>query len=120
VSSGGPTKPTTGPSAKKSAMPLKRSKGLWSDSLMATTTVQHEEDILPLQDFDPSFRANLEKYTGGNANERYPTSDDGAERTARMHIRGDLSTNRPGHFKRLDSEAKVGGGHGFEEVEDRI
>jgi len=37
-----------------------------------------------------------------------------------MHIRGDLSTNRPGHFKRLDSEAKVGGGNGFEEMEDRI
>jgi len=52
VRGGGPTKPTTGPSAgKKSAMPLKTSKGLWTDSLMATSTVHHEEDICPYRIF---------------------------------------------------------------------
>jgi len=70
----------------------------------------------------------MERYPGGDeafgkledTDRRYPIHDDGAKRRATLHIRGDLSTNRPGHFKRLDSEAKVGGGYGFEEVEDRI
>ena len=37
-----------------------------------------------------------------------------------LQIHGDLSTSRPGHFKRWDSEARIGGGHGVEEIEDRI
>lgn len=37
-----------------------------------------------------------------------------------LHLHGDLSTSRPGHLKRWDSEARIGGGHGVEEIEDRI
>ena len=134
ISSNEPTKPTVGPSAEKwtppkpSSGPSKKSKEVWSDSLISTTKTAPEEDILPLQNFDPSFRASMENYPRGDQDSgeekvqdgRYPTNDDGTERRAGLHLPGDLSTNRPGHFKRLDSEAKVGGGHGFEEVEDRI
>lgn len=37
-----------------------------------------------------------------------------------LHIHGDLSTNRPAHLKRWDSEARIGGGHGVEKVEHRV
>lgn len=110
---------------------------------MTATTVTHEEDILPLQTFDPSVRASMEKYPrgdeegggedwqsrghgrglgrrDGSRSGQYPRYDNGRERREALHIAGDLSTNRPGHFKRLDSEARIGGGHGVEEVEDRI
>ena len=79
------------------------------------------EDFLPLQNLDPSIRANMEHYLSeGQEQEHYPKDQSGNERKAGLHIPGDISTHRPGHFKRLDSEAKVGGGLGAEEIEDRI
>ena len=90
---------------------------------MTATNATQDEDILPLQNFDPSIRADIEHYPRGDQTEEtehYPRDSAGNERRAGLHILGDLSTNRPGHFKRLDSEAKVGGGLGAEEVEDRI
>ena len=78
------------------------------------------EDFLPLQDFDPSIRADMEHYPAGDQDhEHYPRDQHGNERKDGLHILGDLSTHRPGHFKRLDSEAKVGAGLGAEEVEER-
>ncbi len=94
-----------------------------TENSMNATTVTQDEDILPLQNFDPSIRADIEHYPRGDETEErahYPRDSAGNERRAGLHIPGDLSTNRPGHFKRLDSEAKVGGGVGAEEVEDRI
>lgn len=44
----------------------------------------------------------------------------GTERRDALHIPDDFSTYRSGHFKRLDSEAKIEGGLEAEEVEDRI
>ena len=85
------------------------------------TTVTHEEDVLPLQNIDPSIRASIEHYPSGDQEqEHYPKDQLGNERREGLHIPGDMSTHRPGHFKRLDSEAKIGGGLGAEEVEDRI
>ena len=37
-----------------------------------------------------------------------------------LHIPGDMSVNRLGRLKRLDSDAKVGGGLGEEEVDYRL
>ena len=63
----------------------------------------------------------MENYPSGfQEQEHYPRDQFGNERKNGLHIPGDMSTRRPGHFKRLDSEAKVGGGLGAEEVEDRI
>ena len=138
ITSGGqtkPMKPTSGPFAaekwtapKPSSVPLKRSMEQSLDSSMAETTLVQEEDFLPLQNFDPSLRASIENYPSGKEsqgghqsdNGHYPKYKDGRERKAGLHLPGDLSTHRPGHFKRLDSEARIGGGHGYEEVEDRI
>ena len=79
------------------------------------------EDFLPLQNLDPSIRADMEHYPPGDEEpEHYPRDEFGNERREGLHIPGDISTHRPGHLKRLDSEAKVGGGLGAEEVEDRI
>ena len=52
----------------------------------------------------------------------YPRDGSGRERREdrALHVPGDLSLNRPGRFKRLDSEAKIGGGHGAEDVDYRI
>ena len=33
-----------------------------------------------------------------------------------LHIHGVSSTNRPGHLKRWDSEARIGGGRGSEDI----
>ena len=52
--------------------------------------------------------------------EHYPKDQSSNERKIGLHIPGDLSTHRPGHLKRLGSEAKVGGGLRAEEIEDRI
>ena len=104
--------------------PSKGSRGKNNmESSMTATTATQDEDILPLQNFDPSIRAGIEHYPRGDETEErehYPRDSAGNERRTGLHIPGDLSTNRPGHFKRLDSEAKVGGGLGAEEVEDRI
>ncbi len=77
--------------------------------------------MLPLQNFEPSVRAEMEDYPSGDGERgHYPRDQFGNERREGLHIHGDMSTRRPGHFKRLDSEAKVGGGFGAEEIEDRI
>ncbi|KAF6220060.1 hypothetical protein HO133_003885 [Letharia lupina] len=85
------------------------------------------EAVCALQVFEEADDSNLndgadmEHYPPGDQEqERYPRDQFGNERKEGLHIPGDLSTHRPGHFKRLDSEAKVGGGLGAEEVEDRI
>ena len=94
-----------------------------TEGSMTATNVTQDEDILPLQNFDPSLRADIEHYPRGDEREEtehYPRDSKGNERMVGLHLPGDLSTNRPGRFKRLDSEAKVGGGAGVEEVEDRI
>lgn len=123
-SGSGSSKPVPVPSAvgkwappKPSAL-LKASKKQTTDT---STTATHGEDILPLQSLDPSVRADMEHYPSGDQeHEHYPQDQFGNERREGLHIFGDMSTHRPGHFKRLDSEAKVGGGLGAEEVEDRI
>lgn len=110
------------PSASDPSKGSRGNKHNTEDS-MATTTTTQEEDILPLHNFEPSIRADIENYPRGDETEErqhYPRDSNGNERRTGLHIPGDLSTNRPGHFKRLDSEAKVGGGLGAEEVEDRI
>ena len=94
-----------------------------SETSKNRSRVTHEEDILPLQNFEPSIRASMERYPRGDDDysmAHYPRDEHGHERRHGLHIPGDMSTNRPGHFKRLDSEAKIGGGHGAEEVEERI
>ena len=99
-----------------------RGKNKTENSVTATTATQ-DEDILPLQNFEPSIRADIEHYPRGDETEEredYPKDSEGNEKRMGLHIPGDLSTHRPGHLKRLDSEAKVGGGLGAEEVEDRI
>ena len=98
-----------------------RGKQITEDSMTAKNVTQ-DEDILPLQNFDPSIRADIEHYPRGDdeTTEHYPRDSAGNERRMGLHLPGDLSTNRPGRLKRLDSEAKVGGGLGVEEVEDRI
>lgn len=86
-----------------------------------STTGTYDEDFLPLQNLELSTRAELEHYPPADQeNGHYPQDKYGNERQEALHIPGDLSTHRPGHLKRLDSEAKVGGGHGAEEVEERI
>ena len=98
---------------------LKSSKKRTTD----ISTVNTREDFLQLQSLDPSIRANMEHYPSGiqeQEQEHYPQDKFGNERKDGLHIPGDMSTHRPGHLKRLDSEAKIGGGLGAEEVEDRI
>ena len=86
-----------------------------------TLTLNTREDFLPLQSFGPSIRANMEHYPSEDQDQpHYPKDELGNERRVGLHIPGDLSTHRPAHFKRLDSEAKVGGGLGAEEIEHRV
>ncbi|KAL8819716.1 MAG: hypothetical protein Q9223_001904 [Gallowayella weberi] len=77
------------------------------------------EDILPLQNFDGVGDArNIEREVH---RDKYPRDlNNELDFKPGLHIHGDLSTSRPGHFKRWDSEAQIGGGHGVEEIEDRI
>ncbi|KAL8720595.1 MAG: hypothetical protein Q9225_002559 [Loekoesia sp. 1 TL-2023] len=85
------------------------------------TRSMQDEDFLPLQEFDPSPRVDLEHYHAGDQERsHYPHDESGRERRDPLHLPGDLSTHRPGHLKKLDSEAKIGGGFGAEEVEERI
>lgn len=81
--------------------------------------------MLPLQKFDNIpirmvIGKSTEEYRGGARKAAYSKDEQGRERRVDLHIPGVMSTNRPGHFKRLDSEARIGDGHGAEEVEDRI
>ena len=71
-----------------------------------------EEDLLPLQ--------NLEGAGGSENIEREVKQRESPDFKPSLHIHGDLSTGRSVHFKRWDSEARIGGVHGVEEIEDRI
>ena len=78
-----------------------------------------DEDFLPLQNFEgtagaPNVEPEVRRQAQENRKDQNPRFKPG------LHIHGDLSTNRPGHLKRWDSEARIGDGHGVEEVEDRI
>lgn len=128
--SSGKTKEEPIPTTAKKWTPPKPSAFFRKSARQSTTistTKTREEDALPLQDFDASLtsdssvRANIERYPSGNyEHEHYPSDQYGNERREGLHIPGDISTHRPGHLKRLDSEAKIGGGHGAEEVEERL
>lgn len=85
----------------------------------AGTSATGEEYALPIQNFDQVSLAESVMKNMKNSSLQRKTSD-GLDFKAGLHLHGDLSTNRPGHFKRWDSEARIGGGHGVEEVEDRI
>jgi len=75
--------------------------------------------MLPLQNFEGARGSeNVERKVVQHAREM--KTSESTEFKPGLHIHGDLSTSRPGHFKRWDSEARIGGGHGVEEVEDRI
>lgn len=78
-----------------------------------------EEDKLPLQKLEyASATNNVELEMPKQGHERETSSSPRFK--PGLHLDGDLSTNRPGHFKRWDSEARIGNGHGVEEIEDRI
>jgi len=101
--------------------PPKPSKQLPSKSYsaMCDPSVTREEDILPLQNFEGvGGQENVEREVKQHA--QGEKTDEGLDFKPGLHIHGDLSTSRPGHLKRWDSEARIGGGHGVEEVEDRI
>lgn len=90
-------------SKTKRAVSLKRHQGQSNSDESTLRT----EDALPIQNFEGS----LDQDSNEGIGEAFKPG---------LHIHGDLSTNRPLHFKRWDSEARIGGGHGVEEVEDRI
>ena len=110
----------------------KKKKRALTNSLVTTTTTAttmdqgDDDDAIPLSDVSggggaTTVRASVESYPPGTADPpRYPADEQGNERKEALHIPGDLSTRRPGHFKRLDSEAKIGGGLGAEEVDYRL
>ena len=104
----------------KPAALLKSSKKKTTD----VSTLGTHEVFLPLQVFRPSIRAEMEHYPSGVQEQEYERGDRFSEGKEELHLPGDMSTHqfghRPGFFKRLDSEAKVGGGHRAEEVENRI
>lgn len=86
-----------------------------------TSKVSTGGDSLPLRSLDGSMRTDMEhSELSYREQAHYPEDPFGNERREALHIPGDLSTRRPGHLKRLDSEAKVGGGFGAEETEERV
>ena len=90
--------------------PLPQPPKTYSGSSDCSSTPREDEFILPLQNFEGTVvRGGAQKKEG--VSEVFKPG---------LHIHGDLSTSRPGHLKRWDSEARIGGGHGLEEVEDRI
>lgn len=100
-------------------LPPKPSAFLRSSKRQTTdlsTKATCEDDAVPLQSLSQSVKA----HRGDNEQARYPQDELGNKRKEGLHIPGDLSTHRPGHFKRLDFEAKIGGGFGAEEIDDRI
>ena len=101
-----------------------QSKTMFSTRDTGTSTrYTGDDDVLVLQDLGPSNRngTKAENFPTKNQEQKhYPREKLSNERQQPLHITGDISTRRPGHFKRLDSEAKVGGGFGAEEVEERI
>ena len=118
------SKLVTASTAAKKWVPPKPSaflRGSRKDIMDTSSAPTGQDDGLPLRNFSPSFRASVEHYqTSDEQEEHYPVDQDGKERKEGLHIAGDLSTHRPGHLKRLDSEAKIGGGLGAEEIEERI
>ena len=112
-----PSKPTD--QGRRVAIPF-RATPPKSHSTKLETDITREEDILPLQNFDSSIASeNMEREVKQRHGEERKSSEV-SEFKPGLHIHGDLSTHRPGHLKRWDSEARIGGGHGVEEVEDRI
>ena len=112
-----PSKPSA--NGRSTAKPLKAALPK-SYSTTGDTTITREEDILPLQNFEGVGTSdNVEREVKQNYSQERKLSE-GTDFKPGLHIHGDMSTNRPGHFKRWDSEARIGGGHGVEEVEDRI
>ena len=86
-----------------------------------TDATSRTDDFLPLQDFTASTESDNGLYSQEHEQrQHFPRDEFGNERKDGLHIPGDMSTHRPGHFKRLDSEAKIGGEYGAEEVEERI
>ena len=111
-----PSKPATGQwSALKPSKPIPpKAYGTNVDE-----SVIREEDLLPLQNLEGTGGSeNVEREVKQHTRER--DTSESPEFKPGLHIHGDLSTNRPGHFKRWDSEARIGDGHGVEEIEDRI
>ena len=84
------------------------------------TDVTREEDILPLQNFEGAIAFENVEREVKERHEDERRSSEVSEFKPGLHIHGDISTHRPGHLKRWDSEAMIGGGHGVEEIEDRI
>ena len=82
-------------------------------------SVLREEDLLPLQEFGGADGSASVQREVRHQTEESKTNET-EEFKPGLHLHGDLSTSRPGHFKRWDSEARIGGGHGVEEIEDRI
>lgn len=77
------------------------------------------EDLLSLQNLEGAGGSeNIAQEVKQHSQER--ETSESPEFKPGLHLHGDLSTSRPGHFKRWDSEARIGGGHGVEEIEDRI
>lgn len=83
------------------------------------TTGTREEDILPLQNFESASGSDNVEHEMHHREQEKQTSESPNFKPG-LHIHGDISTSRPGHFKRWDSEARIGDGHGVEEIEDRI
>lgn len=77
---------------------------------MITSGTTRTDDFLPLQNFEGTVERDS-VLKDRDTSEAFKPG---------LHIHGDLSTNRPGHLKRWDSEARIGEGHGMEEVGDRI
>lgn len=78
-----------------------------------------EEDKLPIQKSEGAVGSDNVKLKVSNQGHKSETTGSPTFKPG-LHLHGDLSTNRPGHFKRWDSEARIGNGHGVEEIEDRI
>ena len=115
------TRPAQVPSTTKKWTPPTPSGLLKNSKKNTTDATSRTDDFLPLQNFSASMKSDnglcSQEY---EQRQHYPRDEFGNERKDGLHIPGDMSTHRPGHFKRLDSEAKIGGDCGAEEVEERI
>ena len=77
------------------------------------------QDLLPLQDFGAGAKIHLSGFTGVSQTQNLSQGESEYARSD-LHLPGDLSTHRPGYFKRLDSEAEIGGRRGVQETEARL
>ncbi|KAL8825427.1 MAG: hypothetical protein Q9170_007794 [Blastenia crenularia] len=89
-----------GGSTKSKPLPAIPSK---DSGMSSKNSTLRPEDALPLQNFEGSLGSDS-KGEKGDVSEAFKPG---------LHIHGDLSTNRPVHFKRWDSEARIGGDHGI-------